>query len=178
MQRLAISSYGKYVPRMGRAPAPMADDYAAVVASGHAWVAEHGDQLVGLLVTQPAEGHLLLENIAVAPSAQNMGLGSRLLRLAERHALAMGLPEIRLYTNEAMTENLDYYPRRGYHETHRATQNGYQRVFFSKVLVQGDVLRLARQRRTAAEALASSHSFERSSDQPNTSRVRSRPSMP
>jgi hypothetical protein len=48
----------------------MADDYAAVVASGHAWVAEHGDQLVGLLVMQPAEGHLLLENIAVAPSAQ------------------------------------------------------------------------------------------------------------
>jgi ribosomal protein S18 acetylase RimI-like enzyme len=134
MQRLAISSYGKYVPRMGREPAPMADDYAAVVARGHAWVAEHGDQLVGLLVTQPAEGHLLLENIAVAPSAQNMGLGSRLLRLAEQHALAMGLPEIRLYTNEAMTENLDYYPRRGYRETHRATQNGYRRVFFSKVL--------------------------------------------
>jgi ribosomal protein S18 acetylase RimI-like enzyme len=134
MQRLAISSYGKYVPRMGREPAPMADDYAAVVARGHAWVAEHGDQLVGLLVMQPAEGHLLLENIAVAPSAQNMGLGSRLLRLAEQDALAMGLPEIRLYTNEAMTENLDYYPRRGYRETHRATQNGYRRVFFSKVL--------------------------------------------
>jgi O-acetylserine/cysteine efflux transporter len=33
-------------------------------------------------------------------------------------------------------------------------------------------------RRTAAEACASSHWFERSSDQPNTSRVRSRPSMP
>jgi hypothetical protein len=46
----------------------------------------------------------------------------------------MGLPEIRLYTNEAMTENLGYYPRRGYRETHRATQNGYRRVFFSKVL--------------------------------------------
>ena len=36
MQRLASSSYGKYVPRMGREPAPMADDYAAVVARGHA----------------------------------------------------------------------------------------------------------------------------------------------
>jgi hypothetical protein len=46
----------------------------------------------------------------------------------------MGLPEVRLYTNEAMTENLDYYPRRGYRETHRATQNGYRRVFFSKIL--------------------------------------------
>jgi N-acetylglutamate synthase-like GNAT family acetyltransferase len=99
MRRLAITSHGKYVPRMGRAPAPMADDYAAVVVRGHAWVAEHGDQLVGLLVMRPAQGHLLLENIAVAPSAQNLRLGSRLLRLAEQHALAMGLPEIRLYTN-------------------------------------------------------------------------------
>jgi hypothetical protein len=66
MQRLAIGSYGKYVPRMAREPTPMADDYAAVVARGHAWVAEHGDQLV----MQPTEGHLLLENIAVAPSAR------------------------------------------------------------------------------------------------------------
>jgi ribosomal protein S18 acetylase RimI-like enzyme len=82
---------------------------------------------VGLLVAQPAEGHLLLENIAVATSAQNTGLRSRLLCNAEQHALAMGLPEIRLYTNETMTENLDYYPRRGYRETHRATQNGYRR---------------------------------------------------
>jgi O-acetylserine/cysteine efflux transporter len=37
---------------------------------------------------------------------------------------------------------------------------------------------LAGDRRTAAEACASSHWFERSSDQPNASRVRSRPSMP
>ncbi len=75
MQRLAISSYGKYVPRMGREPAPMADDYAAVVARGHAWVAEHGDQLVGLLVMQPAEGHLLLENVAVAPARRTWAWG-------------------------------------------------------------------------------------------------------
>ena len=27
----------------GREPAPMADDYAAVVARDYAWVAEHGD---------------------------------------------------------------------------------------------------------------------------------------
>ena len=39
-------------------------------------------------------------------------MGSRLLRLAEEQAHARGLPEVRLYTNEAMTENLDYYPRR------------------------------------------------------------------
>jgi hypothetical protein len=44
------------------------------------------------------------------------------------------LPEIRLYTNEAMTENLGYYPRRGYTETHRARDEGVSRVFFRKAL--------------------------------------------
>jgi hypothetical protein len=31
-----------------------------------------------------------------------------------------------------MTENLTYYPRHGYTETHRAEQDGFRRVFFSK----------------------------------------------
>ena len=35
-------------------------------------------------------------------------------------------------TNEAMTENLAYYARHGYVETHRAEQDGFQRVFFRK----------------------------------------------
>ncbi len=31
-----------------------------------------------------------------------------------------------------MTQNLAYYPRRGYVETHRAVHEGFHRVFFSK----------------------------------------------
>ncbi len=48
----------------------MTADYAQVVKSGRAWVAEHGDRIVGLLVLEPVEDHLLLENMAVAPQAQ------------------------------------------------------------------------------------------------------------
>jgi ribosomal protein S18 acetylase RimI-like enzyme len=59
-------------------------------------------------------------------------VGGRLLALAERCARDRGLPEARLYTNEAMTENLRWYRRHGYQETHRAEQDGYRRVFFRK----------------------------------------------
>jgi hypothetical protein len=52
--------------------------------------------------------------------------------LAEDRARSLGLGEIRLHTDEAMTENLSYYPRRGYAETHRAGQDGFRRVFFRK----------------------------------------------
>ncbi len=34
-----------------------------------------------------------------------------------------------------MTENLAYYVQRGYSETHRSTQDGFRRVFFTKLLV-------------------------------------------
>jgi N-acetylglutamate synthase-like GNAT family acetyltransferase len=134
MRELVQAAYELYVERIGRRPAPMTADYRHAVESGHAWVAQHGERVVGLLVLEPAEDHLLLENVAVLPQAQGLGVGSRLLQLAEEQARAHGLREIRLYTNEAMTENLGYYPRRGYRETHRATQDGFRRVFFAKEL--------------------------------------------
>lgn len=51
---------------------------------------------------------------------QGSGAGGALLAYADEAARAAGRSEIRLYTNEAMTENLEYYPRRGFAETHRA----------------------------------------------------------
>ncbi len=85
-----------------------------------------------ILVAEP--GYLLLENVAVLPAAQGHGIGARLLAFAEEHARSLRLNEIRLYTNEMMTENLTYYPRHGYTETHRTQQDGFQRVFFRKCL--------------------------------------------
>lgn len=89
-------------------------------------------QAAGLIVLVPADNYLLLENVAVVPSAQGRGVGGALLRFAEDHARSLGLGEIRLYTNAAMTENLTYYPRRGYRETGRGEQDGFSRVFFAK----------------------------------------------
>jgi GNAT superfamily N-acetyltransferase len=131
---LARLAYAPYVPRIGREPAPVTADYAATIGRGGVWVAEVEDRVVGLLVLQLRVDHLLLENVAVAPDLHGTGIGARLLDVAEDQARRHRLPEIRLYTNAAMTENLAYYPRRGYRETHRAVQDGYDRVFFSKTM--------------------------------------------
>lgn len=134
LRRIAASAYQPYVARIGRAPAPMAADYAQAVRSGQAWVAVQDGQVTGFIVLVAHPGYLLLENVAVLPAAQGHGIGGRLLGLAEQYARSLGLGEIRLYTNEAMTENLAYYPRRGYTQTHRAEQDGFRRVFFRKLL--------------------------------------------
>lgn len=113
MRELAEEAYQPYAARIGRRPAPMTADYTLIAGTGRAWVAEHRSRLVGLLVLEPAEDHLLLDSVAVAPNAQGLGVGSRLLRLAEEQAEAQGLNEVRLCTNVAMIENLTYYPRQG-----------------------------------------------------------------
>ena len=52
--------------------------------------------------------------------------------MAEAAAVANDRGELRLYTNEAMASNLDYYPRRGFVETHRRMDEGYRRVYFTR----------------------------------------------
>jgi GNAT superfamily N-acetyltransferase len=132
LRAIAAAAYQKYVPRIGRAPAPMTADYARAVRDGQAWAALEDGQIVGFAIMIAQPGYLLLDNVAVLPAVQGRGIGARLLALAEEQARGLGLRQIRLYTNEAMTENLAYYPRHGYAETHRAEQDGFNRVFFRK----------------------------------------------
>ena len=56
------------------------------------------------------------------------------MTFAEGQAVAYGLPEVRLYTNEQMHENLAVYARLGFEETGRHLDGGYQRVFMRKRL--------------------------------------------
>lgn len=134
VRELVSAAYRHYVPRIGREPAPMRADYAETVVAGRAWVAEADGRLAGLIVLVPRPEYLLLENVAVDPAQQGRGVGSALLAFADERARALGLPEVRLYTNELMTENIAYYPRRGYAETHRTEEHGFRRVFFTKRL--------------------------------------------
>lgn len=129
---ITAEAYEHYVPRIGREPSPMLTDYAGAVDAGQAWVAEDDGQAAGIMVVELRPDHLLVENIAVRPAAPGRGVGRQLLARAEELAVDLGYDEVRLYTHETMTENIAYYPRRGYAETHRGGQDGYRRVFFRK----------------------------------------------
>ena len=87
----------------------MLDDYAARVSEGVVWVIEEGSTLAGIIVLLPRPDHLLLDNIAVVPTHQGLGLGRRLLAFAEKEAVQRGHREIRLYTHQTMTENQRLY---------------------------------------------------------------------
>jgi GNAT superfamily N-acetyltransferase len=128
VQRIVEAAYAPYVSVMGRRPAPMDEDHAAQISAGQVWIAPPD----GVVVLVETEDSLLIDNVAVHPSAQGRGIGRALLAFAETEAQRRGLKRLRLYTNAAMTRNVALYARCGWHETHRATQSGFDRVFMEK----------------------------------------------
>jgi ribosomal protein S18 acetylase RimI-like enzyme len=127
-------AYRHYIARMGKPPGPMLDDYAARVSECAVWVIEEGAVVAAIVVLLPAPNYLLLDNIAVSPTRQGLGLGRRLLAFAEDEALRRGYREIRLYTHQTMVENQRLYASIGYEETGRGSEAGYNRVFMRKQL--------------------------------------------
>src|SRR5258706_1842735 len=132
--QIVDDAYRHYIPRMGRTPALMLEDYAARVSEDVVWVIEEGNTVRGVSVLLPKPDHLLLENIAIDPAYHGTGLGRRLLVFAEAEAMRQGYRELRLYTHETMIENQRLYAKIGYEETGRRTEVGFERVFLRKRL--------------------------------------------
>jgi ribosomal protein S18 acetylase RimI-like enzyme len=126
------AAYAKYLSRMDKPPGPMLRDYGPSVQDGTTWVA--GSPITAVLTLYPGDDHLLIENIAVHPSAQGLGLGRALMSFAEQEAARRGLPRMTLYTHEVMTENQAIYARLGYTEVERRVQDGYRRIYMEKRL--------------------------------------------
>ena len=134
VENVVRAAYIPYVARIGREPGPMLDDYATLISRGRVHVIEHNGTVKGILVLIPEAGSMLLDNVAVSPDSQGLGLGRTMLRFAERAAMASGYGSIKLYTNEAMIENIALYSRIGYVETHRVEEKGLRRVYMVKPL--------------------------------------------
>ena len=131
----AEQAYARYVSLLGRKPAPMAADFHAQIAAGDAYIAADANGVLqGFIVFYPEKDHILLENVAVLPSAAGRGIGKALIGFCEDMARQRGFDSVHLYTNEKMIENLSMYPRLGYVEVRRCTEDGFNRVFFEKRL--------------------------------------------
>ena len=110
---LQQAAYAKNRALLGREPLPLLADYREIFRDYEIWLAE-SDMLEGVLILEPRADDLLIWSVASAPAAQGRGIGNRMLTFAERHARALGLSCIRLYTGEPLTDNIAWYSRHGY----------------------------------------------------------------
>ena len=127
-------AFEKYVARIGKEPAPMTADFARQIESGFVDVAEVNGEIVACVTFFPVEDHMHLANLAVRPDYSGQGIGKTLIKHVEQAAIEAGHVAVELYTNEAMLENLAMYPKLGYKETGRRTEEGYHRVYFRKAI--------------------------------------------
>jgi len=134
------AAYAHYTERIGSPPGPMLDDYTEHVTKNMVFVAHENVEsaqdraLLGLLVLIKYDEYLLLDNVAVDPSAQGQGVGKFFMAFAEWTARELGFTEIRLYTHESMVENQAIYKKLGYEEFERKFEKGLARVYMRKNL--------------------------------------------
>lgn len=133
IEALVEAAYAVYVPRMGKRPGPMDDDYARRIADSQAWVVRGSDgSLLALLVLEPQPDFLLVDNVAVAEAGRGKGLAKRLLVFAEAEARRLGYDEMQLYTHKSMTENQAIYRHLGWELYRWTTEKGFERAYFRK----------------------------------------------
>jgi ribosomal protein S18 acetylase RimI-like enzyme len=134
VRALTRQAYAKWVPLIGREPKPMQADYDRAVRAHRIDLALLEGALAGLIETVEQPDHLLIENVAVAPSFQGRGLGRRLMAHAERLAEQQARAELRLYTNARFEENVALYRRLGYRVDREEESALGVTVYMSKAL--------------------------------------------
>lgn len=128
------AAFEPYIARIGKPPAPMLLDLPAEIEAGHVWLAELNGNTIGVLIQYETDEGFYIDTVAVVPHQQGRGVGRQLLDFAEQEALRRGYDSLYLCTNVKMTENQVFYPRLGYIEVERKRVEGYDRIYYRKVL--------------------------------------------
>ena len=136
VRAIVHSAYARWVPVLGREPAPMWADYDHGVRAHDIDLLHTEDRMVALIECVPHSDHLFIENIAVVPEHQGRGLGRWLLAHAERRAQDARLPRLGLLTAEAMASNVRLYQSAGFRIDGTSLFMGGTTIHMSKWLNQ------------------------------------------
>ena len=133
LSEIAQLAYAKYVPLMGKKPAPMLSCYKTHLREDVVFVAvkRSTKTLLGFAIICIKHQEYWLENIAVDPHVSGQGIGRQLLATSEQY-ISKFTQHYHLFTNVIMTENIRWYKRLGFKEIKRSNEEGYERVYFKK----------------------------------------------
>ncbi len=133
IKQIAENAYQPYIAVLGKKPAPMVADFATHTLEN--WVIVFERQAVlGYAILLINGSSVLLDNIAVASSAQHQGIGRALIDHIEQKLIELGYRWYDLYTNVAMTETIRWYRSLGFDELKRIEEKGFKRVYMRRQL--------------------------------------------
>ena len=128
------AAYYKWISVIGREPTPMTTDFNKAIREHDIDLAIVEGEVVGLIEIWPQADHFWIENVAVHPHRQGIGIGRTLLAHVESKAAQAELGEIRLQTNEAFEANIALYAALGYEVDRYEPFKGGRTVFMRKKL--------------------------------------------
>lgn len=138
IENIVKEAYTKYIERIGKPPAPMMADYTELLVSHDVFVLTltSTNEIVGSIVLKEdhSTNSIKINNLVVDTAAQGRGFGGLLMRYAEAFAKVRSRPALTLFTNAMMYENLVLYPKMGFKEIEKKSEDGYERVYFRKEL--------------------------------------------
>ena len=108
------AAYADTARTIGRTPIPLEWDYGRVLEDWQVWLSEDALGITGVLIVNPRAEDLYLESIAVHPRVGGTGVGRVLMAAAEAYARRLGLPTMRLLTNELNVSRIAWYERCGF----------------------------------------------------------------
>jgi ribosomal protein S18 acetylase RimI-like enzyme len=141
VRQLVRDAYAKWVPILGREPMPMRADYDLAVREHEVDLVYAGGELAGLIEIIVQRDHLFIENVAVSPGHQGLGVGRYLMGHAEGRAKALGLGSLRLLTAHVMEPNIRLYQSIGYQVDRTEPFMGGFTVYMSKELNGAQVVK-------------------------------------
>ncbi|CAG7943609.1 unnamed protein product [Penicillium salamii] len=138
IKAMVNAAYSIYVERMGKPPAPMSEDWAQTLQTHNVLVLRDNKQVAGSIAfhVDHESDSLKIDNVVVHPDMQGHGYGRFLIKHAEMEARQHGLPSVTLFTNAKMIENTGMYRRMGFVETGVRVEDGFERVYFCKKLME------------------------------------------
>jgi ribosomal protein S18 acetylase RimI-like enzyme len=135
VQACIREAYEPEAAEIGVRLAPLDTNYAEAIERREVHLClDVNGTLLGLILFH-VEGRIMhLDNVAVPASNHGRGIGRKLIDYCEEVARRLQLQSVELYTNQKLLRNIAIYEHLGYVVTDRRLDEGFQRIFFRKVL--------------------------------------------
>lgn len=128
-----IASYSTYKSRLDiNTLPPINTKYENEIDDYPVWVVEIEKKIIGGLILTHEKQYLMISNIAVHPNFQGLGIGRKLVELAEKEAKSHGFLEMRLATHVLLSENVQLYTHLGWSEYERDKTRIYMNKHIEK----------------------------------------------